>query len=171
MFGLHQSNAQRMYVSDGGHYDNLGLHALLRARCAEIWCVDSSADARGTATQLREAIELAEEELRVRIDLPLEAFTWSEGYVGATHVVGSVDYGGGHVGCIVVVKLALTAGAPEALRGYAKRDRRLRYAWALRRFPYAWTFPHQFFGTERFDNYRRLGHWNAGEALGEEGAL
>jgi hypothetical protein len=40
LFGLHQPDAPRLYVSDGGHFDNLGLLALLRARCNEIWCVD-----------------------------------------------------------------------------------------------------------------------------------
>jgi hypothetical protein len=75
--------------------------------------------------------------------------------VGATHAVGSVDYGGGHLGRIVVIKLALTSGAPDDLIAYAQSDRR---------FPYAGTFPHQLFGHDRFDAYRKLGYWNAGKA-------
>lgn len=52
-----------MYVSDGGHYDNLGLMALLRARCAEIWCIESSPDPTGTASELTRVLALAKYEL------------------------------------------------------------------------------------------------------------
>ena len=55
----------------------------------------------------------------------------------------------------MVVKLALTREAPEPLIAHAQRD-------SL--FPYAGTFPHQFFGHDRFDAYRKLGCWNAGKA-------
>jgi hypothetical protein len=44
LFGLHRADSPRVYVSDGGHYDNLGLIALLHARCKVIWCVDAQAD-------------------------------------------------------------------------------------------------------------------------------
>jgi hypothetical protein len=156
MFGLHQTDGMRVYVSDGGHYDNLGLLALLHARCEEIWCVDSAADKHGGAHQLRDVIELAKSDLGVRISLPhLDDFKATGGYAGATHALGSIDYGGGHTGRIVVIKLALTSKAPKPLIAYAQRD-------GL--FPYAGTFPHQFFGHDRFDAYRKLGAWNAGKA-------
>ncbi len=59
-----------MYVSDGaGHYDNLGLMTLLRARCETIWCVDSSPDKFGASKELRRVINLAEDELAT-------AFRW-----------------------------------------------------------------------------------------------
>jgi hypothetical protein len=155
MFGLHQTDGLRVYVSDGGHYDNLGLLALLRARCADIWCVDSSADKHGNAHQLRDVIALAKSDLDVQICLPLDGFKASNGYVGASHALGSIDYGGGHTGRIVVIKLALTSGAPNPLIAYAQSD-------SL--FPYSGTFPHQVFGHDRFEAYRKLGYWNAGDA-------
>ena len=82
MFGLHQSDGQHVYVSDGGHHDNLGLLALLRARCAEIWCVDSSADKHGHAQQLRDVIGLAKSDLDVEISLPLDGFKSTDGVRG-----------------------------------------------------------------------------------------
>src|SRR5262249_10254083 len=56
MFGF---DGPRVYISDGGHYDNLGLLTLLRARCSEIWCVDAEPDTSGNAHELRRVLEIA----------------------------------------------------------------------------------------------------------------
>lgn len=60
MLGL---DGPHTYVSDGGHYDNLGLLALLHAKCAEVWCVDASPESTGQAAELERVLAVAEEEL------------------------------------------------------------------------------------------------------------
>ena len=54
-------------MSDGGHYENLGLVELLRRRCEIIYCVDESGDSM--ASTLAQAALLAWEELGVRITI------------------------------------------------------------------------------------------------------
>ena len=54
-----------LYVTDGGHYENLGLVELLRHRPALAFCLDGSGDRPDVATTFAQAIQLAYEELGV----------------------------------------------------------------------------------------------------------
>ncbi|MGZ4666002.1 MAG: hypothetical protein ACXV5Q_13465 [Frankiaceae bacterium] len=65
--GLHRHTDRLLQVTDGGHYENLGLVELLRRRCNVICCIDASGDSPPTAGTLAEAITLAREELGVEI--------------------------------------------------------------------------------------------------------
>ena len=58
-----------LYVSDGGHWENLGLVELLRRGCTEIVCVNAGGDHQDSFGTIAEAIALAREELSVEIDL------------------------------------------------------------------------------------------------------
>jgi hypothetical protein len=58
-----------VYVSDGGHRENLGLVELLRERCSFIICIDAAGDTPGSFTTLRQAADLARIETRCTIDL------------------------------------------------------------------------------------------------------
>jgi hypothetical protein len=60
-----------VYVADGGHRENLGLVELLRNQPSHVFVVDASGDTTGLFTTLHEAIELAEVELGIRIDIDL----------------------------------------------------------------------------------------------------
>jgi hypothetical protein len=46
MFGWNSVNDAYLYVTDGGHYENLGLVELLRRGCTEIFCFDASGGKR-----------------------------------------------------------------------------------------------------------------------------
>lgn len=58
-----------IYAADGGHRENLGLVELLRERPERVLCVDSSGDRPGSFTTFLEAIELAQAELGVTIEV------------------------------------------------------------------------------------------------------
>jgi hypothetical protein len=58
-----------MYVTDGGHYDNLGLVEALRRGARHIVVLDASGDKSGTWFTLGGAIELARADAGVDIDL------------------------------------------------------------------------------------------------------
>jgi hypothetical protein len=157
LFGLHRADAPRVYISDGGHYDNLGLIALLHARCREIWCVDSEADPTGGANQLRAVIRLAKEELDASIDIDVKVFEpVDDGVLGAGHAVGTITYSDNSTASLVVIKLGLTPDSPAELKDYRGRDKR---------FPYHGTFwpPWQvtWYGPVRVDHYRKIGFFNA----------
>lgn len=60
---------RHLYVSDGGHWENLGLVELLRRGCTEIVCVNAGGDNQDSFGTIAEAIALAPEELGVEIEL------------------------------------------------------------------------------------------------------
>jgi hypothetical protein len=156
LLGLHRADAPRIYVSDGGHYDNLGLLALLRARCATIWCVDSEADKRGRAHQLQQVVRLALAELNVAITIDFDEFVATDGIMGTTHAVGTIDYGEGQSGKLIVIKLGLMSSTPDDLRDRRQTDHA---------FPYHSTFRYVAYRADRLDAYRRLGIINATAAM------
>ena len=71
--GLTLTKRRFIYLTDGGHWENLGLVELLRRRCTQILCFDASTDADGAATDIGRAIALARSELGAEIELDLSA--------------------------------------------------------------------------------------------------
>jgi hypothetical protein len=159
LLGAHSTNAKRLYITDGGHYDNLGLTTLLRARCAEIWCVDAYAGGGHLGKQLAGVLALAQEELGVQVDIDIDRFArvaGSDGLATSCVAIGTIHYpGSATAGRLIVIKSALTPHTPQELVGYRAIDPK---------FPYHSTFV-QWFGTDRFDHYRRLGRSAAAEAV------
>jgi hypothetical protein len=158
LFGLHQSDAARVYISDGGHYDNLGLLALLRARCSEIWCVDAQADPQGEAGQLRNVLELASAELGIAIDIDLSGFAaTANGVLGAGHASGAIHYpDAANTGRLTVIKLGLVGDDSNDLFAYQAVDPGFAHHstfWPPLRV--------MWYGRERFDKYREVGYANA----------
>jgi hypothetical protein len=74
VFGIHRNDDRLLQITDGGHYENLGLVELFRRRCTHIYCIDSSGDSPPTAGTLASAISLAFEELGVVVELKQEAW-------------------------------------------------------------------------------------------------
>ncbi len=159
LLGSHSRNARRIYVTDGGHYDNLGLIALLRARCKEIWCVDAYSNRKRLGRQLSKIIELAERDLNIAITIDVDRFSLLPGSDSVAHFAfarGAIHYpGNSEPGTITVVKLAITPTTPPALVTYRSEDSR---------FPYHTTFI-QWYGHARFEAYRALGHFHTSEAV------
>lgn len=67
LFGLNDRDARLVQVTDGGHYENLGLVEALRRRSRLIFCIDGGGDAPPLVSGLAEAIRLAKYELGVTI--------------------------------------------------------------------------------------------------------
>lgn len=158
ILGVHSRTAKRIYVTDGGHYDNLGLLTLLRARCQTIWCIDAYSNPKRLHRQLARVIELARIELGVEITIPTERFALDAGSAHlAKHAfaAGEIHYDDRtQAGRLIVIKSALTATSPDDLHEYRSKDKRFPYHSTLR----------QWYGMERFDSYRRLGYFHAAEA-------
>jgi hypothetical protein len=162
LFGWSNENRNFVYLSDGGHFENLGLYELVRRRCSTIWVVDASADPERNCEDLGRAIRQCRVDFGVEIDLPLSdtmgvapALLPKYGFVH-----GTIDYGAGHaIGTLIYVKPTLCTGTPEPddVLSYAKRER---------------TFPHQttadqFFDESQFESYRRLGLHIGEQCLGQ----
>ena len=69
LFGMNYADARLVQLSDGGHYENLGLVEALRRRCRLIFCIDGGGDTPPLLSGLGDAMRLAEYELGVEITL------------------------------------------------------------------------------------------------------
>src|SRR4051812_7858924 len=69
LFGRTGLNSRWIYVTDGGHYENLGLVEALRRGATEIIVFDASGDAPHSWTAFGQAVETARTDLGVQIDL------------------------------------------------------------------------------------------------------
>ena len=123
---LGQNNLRRkfVYVSDGGHYENLGLVELLRRGCTTIYAIDASGDTPGTIRTLGQAVALARSELGVEFDdIDPAIFAVKDpndpGIVIADHATLHYTFpAGGGDGTLVYIKKALvkdkaTPGRPD----------------------------------------------------------
>jgi hypothetical protein len=67
LFGRNRADGRYLFVTDGGHYENLGLVELLRRGCTKIYCFDASGGE--SFSELGEAVALARSELGVEIEI------------------------------------------------------------------------------------------------------
>lgn len=167
--GFNHPGSRLIYVSDGGHYENLGLVELLRKGCRRIWCIDASGDRPGQTSTLAEAMLLAESELGVRwtgsrqldrLHLDKRGSDGREGLttVLGTHVTLSYELPDETTGTVTVVKTGVTSHTPDHLADYQRRHPS---------FPYDSTV-NQLFRADRFDAYVSLGYHSTQAALEEE---
>jgi hypothetical protein len=165
MTGRLQENSDEIYVTDGGHLENLGVYELLRRRCAVIIVVDAEADPYMYFNSFVKVQRYARIDLGIHIDMPYasvqrSALQWMgydpqydlknallEPTAGPHAIIGMIDYGNGEIGHLVYIKSSLTGDEPNYVRDYARRHRK---------FPHEDT-GNQFFNEEQFEVYRALG--------------
>ena len=148
VMGRHRVRSKFLYVTDGGHVENLGLLELLRRRCATIVCLDAAGGSTTRFSTLGEAVALAATTLNVAIDIDPSAMgRVAAGANACDHVTGTIRYPDGTEGRLVYGKALVTATAPWDVRAYATKDDR---------FPVHPTTD-QLFGGETFDAYQSLG--------------
>ena len=89
-----QSNGRSRYVnvSDGGHFDNLGLYELVRRRCRYIVVCDSEADPELAFEGLGGAIRKCRADFGVEITLDPEPIRRVNGRSHAHCVIGTIAY-------------------------------------------------------------------------------
>jgi hypothetical protein len=137
-----------VYVTDGGHWDNLGLVELLRRGCGQILCFDAAGDDLAHFDMLSAAIALARSDLAVEIDIDLAPLRpGDDGLSASDHARGTVTYPDGTAGVLVFAKAAMPKDAPLDVEAFRERDAR---------FPTTSTFD-QFFDDRQFESYRALG--------------
>jgi Patatin-like phospholipase len=169
--GRHRVRSTFLYVTDGGHIENLGLLELLRRECTTIVCLDAAGGSTETFSTLGQAIALAAAELNVHIsiDPARDLEPLGDRTNRADHTVGKIRYPKGadgkvKEGQLIYAKALVTAESPWDVRAYATKDRR---------FP-ATPTSDQLFSGETFDAYQALGR-HVGErcadvVTGEAGA-
>jgi len=156
LFGFSNEERRFIYLSDGGHFDNLGLYELVRRRCRLIVAVDAGADPERKFDDLGMAIRKCRIDFGVDIQLQVESLrpTGPERLAQDSWAEGTIHYppqDGMPVppGKLLYLKPTLCSHRhePSDVLAYAARNPD---------FPHQTTVD-QFFGESQFESYRRLG--------------
>ena len=113
LFGQLDADAGYVHLSDGGHFDNLGIYELVRRRCRLVIAVDVGSDREHAFEDLGNAIRRCATELHVRIDLDVArlAIAPASGMCSASCAAGSIRYsqadGAADDGVILYLKPAI----------------------------------------------------------------
>jgi hypothetical protein len=152
--GMAGESSKFVYLSDGGHFENLGIYELVRRRCRFIVVCDAGMDLGFEFEDLGNAIRKCQVDLGVTIDIdtrPIRPDPSTQRSL--VHcAVGTVRYGraGGRadVGYLLYLKPSITGNEPGDV---------LQYRAAHVEFPHESTSD-QWFGESQFESYRKLGH-------------
>jgi len=160
-FGQTTDERPYVYLSDGGHFENLGLYEMVRRRCRLIVVVDAGCDPDFAFEDLGNAVRKIYIDLGIRIK-----FTGLEDLRNRPKqcdpapaeipycAIGSIDYAGAdgeEAGCengsVIYIKPAYHGSEGAAIRSYAN---------AHKSFPHETTVD-QWFTESQFESYRALG--------------
>ena len=149
-----------VYLSDGGHFENLGIYEMVRRRCRYIISVDAGADPNYTFADLGNAVR------KIAIDLGITIQFYGltklkkrpppgDDDIGAEHpysAIGVIDYpaadgGDSKPGMILYIKAGYHGVEDPGIRAYAIENPA---------FPHQGTID-QFFSESQFESYRALG--------------
>ncbi|MFP5465551.1 MAG: hypothetical protein ACLGHR_12375, partial [Gammaproteobacteria bacterium] len=142
LFGQTDHSSPFVYLSDGGHFENLGVYELVRRRCACIVAIDAGQDGAGQFDDLGNAIRKCYADFGVVIDIRGEDLR--DGYVA----VGHIRYPDAPTADLLYIKPRLVGGEPADL---------LNYKLTHPGFPHQSTTD-QWFDESQFESYRKLGH-------------
>lgn len=172
--GATDDRGRDIYLSDGGHFENLGLYEMIRRRCRYIIVSDAGADPECAFSDLGGAVR------KVKIDFDVDiAFDSLEISRRGESVPGQRAYA---LGTIEYPEARYTGSGPEDPEARKRRTGRLLYLKPsyfgdlpvdVRSYAeVSKTFPHestadQFFSESQFESYRRLGYFFT-SALGQD---
>jgi len=147
--GLNEEDAY-IHLSDGGHFENLGIYELIRRRCRYIIASDASADPGWNFGDLARAIELVRVDFAAQVTLDIEPLRpkGEEGISPQPFVLGDITYDDGSQGRLLYVKTAYINNLPADVFGYRRENPE---------FPDQSTAD-QFFDERQFEAYRELGY-------------
>ena len=166
--GLTNDNYRWIELTDGGHFENLGLYEMVMRRCKKIIVVDAGADPKCQFEDLGNALRKIEIDLGIPIRF--ESLRMQEGAKIENRycAVATIDYGcvdsnmvddwnapekqrqelaDGMKGTLIYIKAALTGEEPPDIK---------QYSLTHDDFPHE-TTANQFFNESQFESYRHLG--------------
>lgn len=162
-------------LTDGGHFENLGLYEMVMRRCRYVILVDSDADSDFEFEDLGNAVRKIEIDFGVPIRFPKypKGLPMKRGIDGSNvyFAVGDIRYDlvdripdssdaaeqSIQKGTLLYIKPCLNGGEPLGVRAYAN---------AHANFPHESTM-NQFFNEAQFESYRNLGSWEFASIVNE----
>lgn len=158
LLGATDDDSNYLYLSDGGHFENLAIYELVRRRCKLIIACDASCDSAYGCGDLHNAMERCRVDFGVEIEIKADEIAkitpaGAPPRAAAHYAVGTIKYPGDTAGVLLYVKPVLDASDADDLLGYSKTNN---------------AYPHdsttdQWFDESHFENYRALGE-TAGQA-------
>ena len=158
----HSRKSRFIELTDGGHFENLGLYELVRRKLSIIVIVDGEADPEISLSSLVSATRRIEQDFEAVLSFdptfgkgPERLMMYEQqGYPAglkcakSPFVVGRIEYKDKTVGTLIYIKSTLIEGMDFTTAGYLAANP---------------TFPHQstvdqFFDQDQFDAYRYLGY-------------
>ncbi len=137
-------------LSDGGHFENLGLYEMILRRCKLIFVVDAGQDSEYVFEDLGNAIRKVRIDLGIPIDIKVASPKKTPGAI-AHCAYGTISYstmdGPGTDGQIIYVKPVIAGDEPPDVSNYAA---------AHPEFPHEPTTD-QWFSESQLESYRLLG--------------
>lgn len=153
LFGGTDDTGKYVYLSDGGHFENLGLYELVKRRCRFILASDAGADKSLAFDDLGSAIRKCRSDMGIEIKLKTDRiFASGTPPFSKWHcAIADICYSGSDPdakdGTLVYIKSSLTSDEPADVLNYkSQKD----------------DFPHQstadqWFTESQFESYRALG--------------
>ena len=175
-FGLTDDRNAYVLLSDGGHFENLGIYEMVLRRCKFIVAIDGSQDARGEFDDLGNAVRKIRIDFGIPIDFKeVSIFGRSDKKQGRRCAVGSIQYS-------AIDKVRSVVDGKEETRPaddgyliyikpafYGKDEPRDIYNYAVSHeaFPHD-TTADQWFDEPQFESYRMLGRHTIREICGRK---
>ena len=154
LFAGTDDEAAYVYLSDGGHFENMGLYELVKRRCGLIIVCDAEADDCYGFTGLGNAIRKCRIDLGIDIELNVSDIVPPElGKPSKKHcAIGTIHYEAvdksAPTGTIIYFKASLTGDESTDIKNYHTMHPQ---------FPHETTVD-QWFTESQFESYRELGY-------------
>jgi hypothetical protein len=154
LLGLTNDRSPYVFLSDGGHFENLGLYEMVRRRCRCIIVSDAGCDPGYTFEDLSNAVRKIRIDFSIPIEFPPDGLGMSVGGQGKGNphlAIGTIRYSAvdGPVanGVLIYMKATLSGDEPVDVLNYGRSHPA---------FPHEST-ANQFFTEAQFESYRTLG--------------
>jgi hypothetical protein len=148
LLGMADETRLFLNVSDGGHFENLGVYELIRRRCKVIIACDAECDEFLTFGGLGNLVRICATDFGAVIDLDVRSIRHQKDDHSLAHcAVGKIKYSNGSIGYLIYLKASVTGDEDIGVAQYRSVHP---------------TFPHestanQFFSEDQFESYRKLG--------------
>lgn len=158
-----------VYLSDGGHFENMAVYELVRRKCSVIVAVDCGADPNRAFDDLGNMIRKCRIDFGVEIEIELTSlFGEGDSNLSAeSHAVGTIYYNkndrSAPQGKLIYIKPSLKKLRLEAVD-------LLNYKTGDNSFPQQ-TTADQWFDESQFESYRKLGFEVASDCMNKHGHL
>jgi hypothetical protein len=149
LFGFTDEDSKYANLSDGGHFENLGLYELARRKCRFIIVGDGEQDENYQFESLGGAIRKIRIDFGYSIRISPKRIFLEDQFSQVHCAVGTIDYNEGQDKCgvILYLKASLTGDESYDVTQHKK---------ANPSFPHD-TTANQFFTESMFESYRKLG--------------